>query len=453
MERNPAWSRAGVARLWVGWVVLSGLLALAPAAYAVPSFSRQTGLACNVCHITFPELTAFGRQFKLNGYTLTGMKQITAKAHGTEAGLRISEALPLSAMFQVADTLTNKAQTGTQNASVEFPQGFSVFLAGALAPHIGSFFQVTYTARNSHFIIDNTDLRYANQGHFAGKPLTYGVTVNNNPTVEDLWNDTPAWGFPWASSDAAPGPNAASVLSGALAADVAGLGGYAMWNNHLYGDFTVYRSAHLASPEPPTGAGFNFNIHNAAPYWRIAWQQNFGKTYLEVGTFGIHLTSFPNTITGPLNKFTDPAADFQVETPMGKNLLTLHGTYIRENSQLFGAVAAGTAATVNHHLNGFRADGVYHFGNRYTGGLGWFNSSGTADPLLYSTTAITGSANGSPANSGWLIQGGYWPVQNIELLAQYVAYAKFNGAHSNYDGFGRNASDNNTLYLLMWLVF
>jgi len=36
---------------------------------------------------------------------------------------------------------------------------------------------------------------------------------------------------------------------------------------------------------------------------------------------------------------------------------------------------------------------------------------------------------------------------------QYVVYFQFNGAHSNYDGFGRNASENNTLYLLSWFAF
>ena len=32
-------------------------------------------------------------------------------------------------------------------------------------------------------------------------------------------------------------------------------------------------------------------------------------------------------------------------------------------------------------------------------------------------------------------------------------YNKFNGASDNYDGAGRNASDNNTLYLLSWINF
>src|SRR5439155_25135006 len=42
----------------------------------IPSFSRQTGLACNVCHTASPMLTAFGRQFKLNAYTLTVLQTI-----------------------------------------------------------------------------------------------------------------------------------------------------------------------------------------------------------------------------------------------------------------------------------------------------------------------------------------------------------------------------------------
>jgi len=40
-------------------------------AQAVPSFARQTGLACEACHTIPPELTPFGRRFRLNAYTLT----------------------------------------------------------------------------------------------------------------------------------------------------------------------------------------------------------------------------------------------------------------------------------------------------------------------------------------------------------------------------------------------
>src|SRR5207244_992120 len=45
------------------------------------------------------------------------------------------------------------------------------------------------------------------------------------------------------------------------------------------------------------------------------------------------------------------------------------------------------------------------------------------------------------------------PWQNLRLQFQYVAYDQFNGSSSNYDGFGRRASDNNTLYILTWLLY
>jgi hypothetical protein len=45
------------------------------------------------------------------------------------------------------------------------------------------------------------------------------------------------------------------------------------------------------------------------------------------------------------------------------------------------------------------------------------------------------------------------PWLNVKLQVQYTSYSKFNGGGNNYDGFGRNASDNNTLYILGWLAY
>ena len=51
-------------------IVLMQLLAVTTA-LAVPSFARQTGLSCTSCHTVFPELTPFGRLFKLGGYVMS----------------------------------------------------------------------------------------------------------------------------------------------------------------------------------------------------------------------------------------------------------------------------------------------------------------------------------------------------------------------------------------------
>src|SRR5690349_22692140 len=37
---------------------------------AVPAYARQTGQECIACHVSFPELTPYGRYFKLTGYTI-----------------------------------------------------------------------------------------------------------------------------------------------------------------------------------------------------------------------------------------------------------------------------------------------------------------------------------------------------------------------------------------------
>jgi hypothetical protein len=420
-------------------------------AYAVPSFARQTGLSCNVCHSNPPELTAFGRNFKLKGYVLADTTA-TDKVGNTK-DLLLSRYIPLSVMFLLSNTSSQKTQPGTQNNSAGFPQQLSLFLAGGYASHFGGLAQITYTHSDDKFSMDNTDLRYANQGKLGGKDWNYGITINNNPSVEDLWNSTPAWGFPWISSEAGVSPLAGPIIQGALGSDVAGVGAFSMWNNHLYTDVTVYRSEHAGSPPPVTGTGQTYNISGVAPYWRAAWQQNWGSNYLEFGTFGIFMNSFPGAVSGPEDRYVDPSLDFQYERPFGANLLDVHGAYTYEKSNLGATFLAQGATTAANHLNSFKFDGTYHWTNKFTATGALFSTTGTTDPLLYAPAPLTGSNNGSPNTRGYTAQFAFWPVQNIDLSLNYTGYTKFNGASTNYDGANRNASDNNTVYVALWLNF
>jgi hypothetical protein len=433
------------------------MLAFVPAAGAVPSYSRQTGLACSSCHYAPPELNAFGRKFKLEGYTFVTKPDISAEKKDHESGLRLLEAFPISFLFDTSFSSTKSPQPATQNGNFEFPQAASIFLAGAWGSHVGSFVQITYDTQGDHFTWDNTDVRYANSsGHLFGKPVTYGITLNNNPTVEDLWNSTPAWGFPFTSSDAAPSPTAAAVINGTLGQDVAGVGGYAMWNEHLYVAGTLYRSEHIGGSQPNPGTDFGFNVRGVAPYWRVAWQTSTPNNEVEVGTYGMHVKSSPVAITGLMDGYTDWAVDFQYDRtlPRLKNdVLSVRGTYIRENSSLVASFANGAATGTSHHLNTVQANVEYHFGTRLSATAGFFNVTGTADPLLFAQAPISGSANGSPQSAGYLFNLSWWPQQNIDLGFQYTAYARFNGAGTNYDAAGRNASANNSVYLLARFVF
>jgi hypothetical protein len=190
-----------------------------------------------------------------------------------------------------------------------------------------------------------------------------------------------------------------------------------------------------------------------APYWRLAWQQNGRKDNLEAGFYGIHVKSTPGAVTGPEDSYTDFGPDFQYDHTLGKDVISVRGTFVRENSALVASESSGAADLIAHHLNSGNANAEYHFGNRYSAIFGGFVTSGTSDIALFAPAALTGSANSSPRSTGYIANFSFWPMQNLDLAAQYTAYTRFNGGSTNYDGAGRNASDNNTVYLLARFVF
>jgi len=411
----------------------------------IPSFSRQTGLACDRCHTTFPQLTPFGRRFKLNGYTLTGL-QVVEAGDTANRSLKINLIPPVSAMVISSVTQTKTPQPGAQNGNAEFPQELSLFLGEEITPRLGTFLQFTYSAPDASFGIDNFDVRYANHAKVGGKELIYGASLNNNPTVQDVWNTTPAWGFPWASSEVAPTPAAATLIDGGLGQQVAGLGAYALWNNKIYGEFSVYRSAAQGGPHPPDATAEN-TLHRVAPYWRAALQHQWSGQYVELGTYGMSTRLYPSGVSGPTDRYTDVAIDAQYERRAGRGNITAHSTWIHESQTLDASVAAGAATNPSNALNTFRIDGSYYTPARVGVTVSYFSTTGDADALRY-----PGSVTGSPASDGVISEFDFLPWLNTRFTLQYVAYDKFDGARTAYDG-TRNASDNNTLFLMAWLVF
>lgn len=437
-------------------VILTGiaLLAIAMQAHAVPSFARQTGLACNACHTVAPQLNAFGRFFKLHGYVMG-----TNKLTGGSPQLSISDLPPISAMAIVSDTLTRQAQPDSQNGTVQLPQQLSLFYAGAISEHAGAFAQFTYEQPTDHFVMDNTDVRYARDVNWDGQSLLWGLTLNNNPTVQDVWNSTPAWGFPFISSAVAPTPMTSPLIAGALAQNVAGVGAYAWLNNSWYGELTFYRSSQGSASVPYTSASTAV-ISGLSPYWRFAWEHPWasgdGQSDFEIGTLGINTHLYPGNghpLSGPTDDYLDVGADAQYQYITANNSLAVHAIYIHERQDLNASSLYGLAANPSNHLNSWNVNASYYWGEAYGPTLGYFSISGSADPVLYAPAALSGSATGFPDSRGWILQWTWVPTLNVQASLQYVWYNKFNGASTNYDGAGRSASDNNTLYLALWLLW
>jgi hypothetical protein len=460
-------------------LVLSALLA--PAAQAVPSFARQTGVACAVCHTVFPELTKFGRVFKASGYTLDNMPQIQAVSSKREELLELSKTPALSIMTQISYTtlktrlpdVSNPAAPGlTQNGTAGFPQQLSLFYAGKIAPHFGAFSQLTYANDTGKIGIDNTDLRFAGLTILPHKQtLIYGISLNNNPTVQDLWNSTPAFGFPYAASNANVSRLAATEIDGTLAQNVAGISAYAFWNESLYLESGVYRSAKQGQTNVLTGGAGPLDgsasnvIEGGAPYWRAAYEYDWGASSLEAGVYGAEFKLHPGSalgtntpLQGPDNRFNDVAVDFEYQYLGEDHILSAEGTRIHEKSNLAASYAAGAVANATDNLTTDRLWATYYYRRRIGGTLGWFSTTGSTDSGLYPAPVPGGpgvvtSANGSPDTRGLIGEVNYLPWLNAKLSLQYTHYRKFNGAGTNYDGRGRNASDNDTLYFLLWFAY
>jgi hypothetical protein len=435
---------------------LPGLFLLASfnQASAIPSFARQTGMDCSDCHTVFPELTPVGRDFKLGGYV------------ESESNKPYDFPPPLAAVAQFSYTgargLTNGvAPFDSENRATDktnLPQALSIFYGGKIYGRLGAFIQATYDGVGNSVALDNTDIRFANKTTLGGKDLTFGLTVNNNPTVQDLWNSTPAWGFPAAASAVANTPAASTVIDGALAQQVGGIGGFFYWNRLLYVEGTVYRTT-LNGITEPLGAGTSTDtvVDGAVPYWRLALQQQWQDHSLSVGTYGLVADIFPGGGNGgPTDKFTDIALDAQYQYITRKHRVSLQTTWIHEKQNWDASFPSAGTANPSDTLRTFRTNVNYYYRSDIGdigGSVGYFSTTGDTDQILYSPGPISGSSTGSPNSNGFILQTDYLPWKYSKLSLQYIYYNKFNGAHSNYDGFGTNASFNNTIYLLAWFAF
>ena len=454
----------------IALVLMAGALVFSGRSYAVPSFARQTGMACQACHTVFPELTPFGRAFKLNGYQIDNLPQVQGITTSKDYELLLNQMPPLSFMFQTSFTRTRQALpdaavagANAQNGQVLFPQQASLFYAGRIAEGLGAFVQMTYDSVSGALGWDNAEIRYAKQVPLAADSLTLGVTLNNNPTVQDAWNSTPAWQMPFDQrSNAAPTPGATTAIDGALAdRGVAGLSVYAWWKNSIYAELGLYRSSPQgfsgsaeAGPLDSTVPGGVLTSN--APYWRLAYERQWNRNALSVGTYGIVARIAPEgqPVTSSSDRFRDVALDLQYQYLGDENTYSLQSTYIKEKQDLGGTFALGGSANPTDDLTTFRVGGSYYYQRKYGASLGYFSTSGSADAILYAAGApVFGFANGSPDSNGWIAELSYVPWQNVKLVAQYTLYQKFNGESTNYDGAGRSAKDNNTLYLLGWLAF
>jgi hypothetical protein len=445
-------------------IVVAPLLALvslvlsAGSAFAVPAFAIQTDKACQACHVGGfgPQLTPYGRDFKLHGYT-----ERAERAGGFT--------LPFSAMAVASYVRTQKAQAsppadgyGTNdNSSLD---QISLFLAGGINSHLGGFVQTTYDGIAKAWTWDNLDLRAITTTKIKDKDVVLGLTLNNSPQVQDAWNTLPAWGFPFTSSKLSPAPSASPLFNGALAQNTLGLSAYAWIDTTYYAEFGAYGSPGRTTLTRLGADPFNpGDINNLAPYGRVAYQTKIGDGTVEVGAFGMSSSINPgrDQTTGLQDHYRDLGLDASYQNALDSgDVIAADARYMRERQSLDAtcALGAGSPGDCSTDLNDLRADASYYWRDKVGATIAVFDTYGSANPALYPN-----SRTFKPDSSGVILQldGTPWgegktplgPRFNIRVGVQYTIYSRFNGASKNYDGAGSNASDNNTLRLFTWVAY
>jgi len=458
----------GFVRLAAAIALLAGTLLMSMSSHALPVFNRQTGQNCVACHAggQFPELTAYGRLFKLTGYTIG------------------ERTLPFAAMAVASDSkVSNTSKSDDPSADFQKNNSLifataSVFAAGKITDNVGAFLQVTYDNYASqsddgkfhgHTSADNMDIRYADRVFDAERDVIWGVSANNNPSVTDPWNSVAAW----MQYVPVPSPTSSSFIDGntpfpgfASGGNIAGLNAYLFWNQLLYVEVGGYRSATGLASFMSAGVPKDekTRLQGTNPYWRIALSRDFGPHSLMVGTSGMRVkvyddpldTSDPTTV----HRFRDIGIDGQYQYLLDPHAVTVQLAYTRDTHTYPGFLAGQPVTDVDGNpladtnsrdkTNVFRAKGSYVFEAKYGTSLAFFNQTGTTNSALYDPTRVYGNISVNPAIRGFTSEVFWTPVQYLRIGLQYTLYNKFNGASHNYDGAGRNASDNNTLFLYLW---
>jgi hypothetical protein len=437
-------------------ILLCTTLLMMSQAQALPSYARQTGHPCIKCHVGGfgPQLTPYGVRFKISAYTETDNK-----------GFK----LPIAAFAFGGFTHTEKDQPTPPTAHTDVNDNFTLdqvsgFIAGRWFEDVGSFLQVTYNGNTKGLSTDNTDIRYAHDWVIAGHDAIIGVSVNNNPTVQDPFNTLFAWNFPYISSAIAYGMGSTGTqISGGLGPAVLGESVYAFVDDSILAEVGTY---HAWSPAMQIklglGAGNDIGRIDDSLYWRLAYLEDMNTQAFSVGLVGLSLNRQPERIDGgPVNQYSDVGADAWYEfLGNGRHNVAAYASYVREDQNLADVVANAAAAggpvpNPNQRLYDFRFNASYYYDQTYGLTIGRFSKRGTSDPILYAPT-------GSPDTTGTIFQIDYtpfgkpdsWgrPFANARVGLQYTLYDKYDGASTNWDGAGRNASDNNTLYLFVWVA-
>ncbi|MDO8752735.1 MAG: hypothetical protein Q7J80_02485 [Anaerolineales bacterium] len=408
--------------------------AFAPEAAAVPSFARQTGMACTACHAQhFPILNSFGRAFKSAGYTMMGAQ---GKIEGDHISLpdTLNASLLLKVRYYkdnsvaVVNTVTTANNKG--NGQLQFLDEAALFFGGRVSENVG-------------FLMEGNIV--------SGGQLLAGIKV---PFVFDMGGaklsvipfTTDAMGVQYGYEQSSGGVlranrwsenrretsavqyNADRNANAAGAGDGGAATGFAFVAQNDMGWVNYSRWSPSFVPAGNGQAAANSSAELKSNYFRIAATPTVGSWAMVVGAGKMSGESFSsNGGTAVTTKQT--FFDFQAQGEVGGKELGVYAQHANApsgvNPTTGAVVAAVGTAYVNTYNRAARTRTATTIGADYS-----------VIPHVLSLgasyrNADSGAALGTEEENAWNLGAVYDYAQNI---AFHVNYTKFSGNSTNAAG-------------------
>ncbi len=240
----------------------------APRAEAVPPFARQTGTACFGCHYQYiPQLNAFGRSFKLGGFTQTA--QDTIKDEGLDLNPNLNLGVMIGSQLTYGST---SGATGNNTGQWNIGGDASLFAGGRVGTDMGALAEITDGESNGGLVASTKFIYSHDFGGVNGGLALYRTTSGGPAYSMDLFNTGSTQNtFGWFSGN--------TFFQG-LGAGI----GAAEGLNLFAGNSLFFANVGLFAPVDG-GTTYNAGL-NLADYYRVAFTPSVGGADLMIGFQG-----------------------------------------------------------------------------------------------------------------------------------------------------------------------
>ncbi len=384
----------------MAFVAVSTAVVMPSQSEAIPAFARQVGMSCQTCHFQhFPKLRAFGRAFKLGGFTDVGTEELIEDEH-----LSIPAVLNAAFVTKIRYQKTTSAAPlaagtiagGTARGNIDFPDESALWLAGRMGEHWGAAIEFPGPLASGKFIFST--------------PVSFGKAGFALFTTDALG---PAFGMELFNGGLARNMRGFEHGDYSAAMAVAGTSGPATGLALFAGGDLFFANVSLWGNS--TGAGISAGT-SLSSYYRLAFTPQLAGFDTMIGFWGVSGTTKVAAAgaTATTNLKTQAwGIDSQAQGQVGGMDLAAHIQYATGGSK---NVPVGTTSV-------YGAGGLPSRAWSADAELSVLPTAGLQ--IAYMSLDVD-TATGAKTKAGdydAFTLGAFWEIaQNIELMPQYTWY-------------------------------